>query len=203
MAKSKEETVIPVEWLLAYCDKWIDNAHVVETISHMLTQFFIETGAPLYASQVNDELHKKYLNCFSGKKKNTKPPKNEKDISLALIDAKKYVEKLKDQVWQASRDNYLKMWDEIFQLEELQSLIAEYGNQRHTTFNRYIVCNIIYMLNLNRIFKKQIPAAHLALLLENSKDCSQSKQLGRTVEDMDLKNAVMNIINKYKELKKR
>ena len=82
--------------------------------------------------------------------------------------------------WKA---NYMKMWDEILELQEVKENLYKPGKQQGTNFNRYLVCNIIYYLDSCGAYSEDYNASAMTKALVNDKESSLRKQLGKAPSD--------------------
>jgi len=61
-------------------------------------------------------------------------------------DVLNYVGQLTENVKQEWKAKYATLWKNILNLPEVEAKVMEYGKQKNTTFNKYVVGNIIHML---------------------------------------------------------
>ncbi len=94
-----------------------------------------------------------------------------------------YVSSLSGQVADAWKSRYMKMWEDILDLEVVAADVYNPGKQQGTNFNRNLVANIIHYLG-NRSRKedcvyKDYNAAQYTEKLEGDKDHSVRAALGQ------------------------
>lgn len=186
---------IPIEWLLDYAEKWVDNADVINTIERILSRYCMERGDCDLALRLSDEMRGKAMRNYLNRQTRRKEPEmDEKSTEWALADARRYVMKLKGLVsaeW--GEEKYAALWNAIFQLNAVREQIAAYGKQKNTTFNRYLVCNIICVLKNKSVFKPGTSDSTIAKYLEGTDQTSKREQVG-TMPPRELKNAVSEVI---------
>lgn len=122
------------------------------------------------------------------------------DVEKATQAALEYVGRLKEMVSTEWRERYLELFRRIFALPEVRVAIAVVGRQQGTTFNRNLVANCVQLvLQENDIFLPTANPSRMAERLENNKDHSVKAALGVVPPDMELKDAVKEVIKESKK----
>lgn len=105
-----------------------------------------------------------------------------------------YVSCINSIVNDDKKSGYMKMWNDILDLQVVADRVYDPGKQKGTNFNRNLVANIIHYLNNQKIFNEYVPA-HISTLLEGSSDHSVRGELGKDPSD----DAIVSRLNRYFE----
>lgn len=105
-----------------------------------------------------------------------------------------YVSCLTSIVNDDKKSGYLKMWNDILDIQVVSDKIYDPGRQQGTAFNRNLVANIIHYLNGQKLFSEYVPS-HIAELLEGSSDHSVRGELGKDPSD----ESIVSRLNRYFE----
>lgn len=105
-----------------------------------------------------------------------------------------YVSRINSIVNDDKKSGYMKMWNDILELQVVADKIYDPGKQQGTNFNRNLVANVIHYLNNQNIFRDYVPA-HISTLLEGSSEHSVRGELGKDPSD----DAIVSRLNRYFE----
>lgn len=105
----------------------------------------------------------------------------------------KYVSRVLPQLHNEAKGYFMRLWDDILSLPEVEERIYNPGNQKGTFFNRDLVANILYHLRTHKIYKEvyrdDYNGAALCKALEG--DCDHSvKHALREEPPLDVRKAV-------------
>ena len=89
---------------------------------------------------------------------------------------------------------YLKVWDEILDLDIVAAKVYDPGKQQGTVFNRNLVANIICYLGQKGAFKSPYNASLMARLLAGDSDNSVRAALGKSPDEK-----IVSRLNRYFE----
>ena len=90
-----------------------------------------------------------------------------------------YVCRIQRYVSDEWKSRYIKMWEEILNLEIIAKEVYTPGKQQGTDFNRNLVANIIHFLDSQKVYKETYNASAIAIALEGDKDHSVRGALGK------------------------
>lgn len=65
----------------------------------------------------------------------------------------KYVSRVLPLLHDQSKGYFMRLWDDILSLPEVEGKVYDPGNQKGTFFNRDLVANILYHLRVHKIYK--------------------------------------------------
>ena len=103
------------------------------------------------------------------------------DTRLVKAEILNYVSRVRPLLVDEAKSDYVKMWDDILNLREVEALIYKPGKQKSTNFNRDLVAQILYHLRLQKIYKvayrQDYNASAMAKALEQDKDHSVRRAL--------------------------
>ncbi len=83
-----------------------------------------------------------------------------------------YVSCLRPLLSDEWKSRYLKVWEDILNLDIVAAIVYEPGKQQGTNFNRNLVANIIYYLDGQGAYKDKYNATTMTFKLEGDKDHS-------------------------------
>ena len=112
-----------------------------------------------------------------------------------LANIKAYVMKVKDLLsadW--TEHAYEALWDKILALPSVKAVVKVVGKQKHTTFNRKLVANILHLMMQKGVFSPSATNQAMAEALEGTKDHSVRAEVGTAIEDRAIKAAVERLI---------
>ena len=75
------------------------------------------------------------------------------DTRLVKAEILSYVSRVRSLLTDEAKDDYLKIWEDILSLPEVEALVYNRGKQKGTNFNRDLVAQILYHLRLHKIYK--------------------------------------------------
>ena len=110
-----------------------------------------------------------------------------------------YVGRLMPVVAADFRDNFCRIWQEIFEQESVSRVIYERGSQKGTVFNRNLVAHISHMMVIGGVILKNTSDVRMAELLEPEKGRNHSVRgaLAVSPDDKQVKKAVFDVLEKY------
>lgn len=116
----------------------------------------------------------------SSSKSNLKPEtlKLEPGIACTPIrtEIMNYVSRVRPLLIDEAKSDYMKVWEDILDLREVEALVYKPGKQKGTNFNRDLVANILYFLRNWKIYrvvyKQDYNGAALTEALEGDKEHS-------------------------------
>ena len=105
----------------------------------------------------------------------------------------KYVSRVLPLLHDQAKGYFMRLWDDILSLPEVEERIYNPGNQKGTYFNRDLVANILYHLRAYKIYKEvyrdDYNGAALCKALEGDRDHSVKHAL-REEPPLDVRKAV-------------
>lgn len=105
----------------------------------------------------------------------------------------KYVSRVLPLLHEEAKGYFMRLWDDILNLPEVETKVYNPGNQMGTIFNRDLVANILYHLRIHRIYKvvyrDDYNGAALCEALEGDRDHSVKHAL-RDEPPFDVREAV-------------
>lgn len=107
-----------------------------------------------------------------------------------------YVSCLRPHVVQDKRDQFMKLWDSILSLPEVEKDLYDPGKQQNTNFNRNLVANIIHYLHYFGFYDTLYNAASLTYALEADKDHPVRRALGQ-YPSYEVADAVKKLVKEF------
>lgn len=105
----------------------------------------------------------------------------------------KYVSRVLPLLNDQSKGYFMRLWDDILSLPEVEGTVYDPGNQKDTFFNRDLVANILYHLRTQKIYKvvyrDNYNGAAMCEALEGDRDHSVKHAL-RDEPPLDVREAV-------------
>lgn len=101
------------------------------------------------------------------------------DKSAIRAEILAYVKRIQIYVSDDWKSRYIKMWEDILDLEVVAKNVYNPGKQQGTDFNRNLVANIIHYLDSQHLYKGNYNASTMAMALEGDKDHSVRGALGK------------------------
>ena len=113
----------------------------------------------------------------------------------------KYVSRVLPLLHDQAKGYFMRLWDDILSLPEVESKVYDPGNQKGTFFNRDLVANILYHLRVHKIYKvvyrDDYNGAAICEALEGDRDHSVKHAL-REEPPQNIRAAVDNLLkDKY------
>ena len=103
-------------------------------------------------------------------------PEEDIDITPIRTEILNYVSRVRPLLKDEAKSTFMKMWEDILALPEVESKVYKPGNQWGTNFNRDLVANILYYLRNRKIYavvyKDNYNGAAMCEALEGDKDHS-------------------------------
>lgn len=116
------------------------------------------------------------------------------DKSVIRSEILDYVSRIKRYVCDDRKSHYMKMWEEILDINIIAKVVYDPGRQQGTDFNRNLVANIIHFMDSQKIYKDDYNASTMAIALEGDKDHSVRGALGK-----DPDSAIVSRLKRYFE----
>lgn len=103
-------------------------------------------------------------------------PEENIDITPIRTEILNYVSRVRPLLIDEAKSDYMKVWEDILDLREVEALVYKPGKQKGTNFNRDLVANILYFLRNWKIYrvvyKQDYNGAALTEALEQDKEHS-------------------------------
>lgn len=103
-------------------------------------------------------------------------PEEKIDITPIRIEILNYVSRVRPLLTDEAKGTFMKMWEDIIALPEVESMVYKPGKQWGTNFNRDLVANILYYLRTRKIYrvvyKDNYNGAAMCEALEGNRDHS-------------------------------
>ena len=80
-------------------------------------------------------------------------PEENIDITPIRTEILNYVSRVRPLLTDDAKSSFMKIWEDILALPEVEALVYNPGKQRGTNFNRDLVANILYHLRERKIYK--------------------------------------------------
>lgn len=151
-----------------------------------------------YVENYNPNATTVIVNHCDGKKKGVTPEeKGQEELHKLSLkkDIKNYVGKLSQYVSNEWKNRYNTLWETILNLPQVSADVYTSGKQQ-AKFNRNLIANIICMM-IGKGIITETNKAKLTKALEGNKENSVRAQLAFEVADKDMKQAIVNVIDKY------
>ncbi len=113
----------------------------------------------------------------------TKKPDDQIDTMPIRTEILNYISSIRPLLKDEWKSGYMKMWEDILDLDIIKEQVYYPGRQQKTNFNRNLVANIIHYLNGCGAYKNDYNAAQMALALEGDKDHPVRAALGKAPSD--------------------
>lgn len=128
-------------------------------------------------------------------------PEENIDCTPIRTEILNYVSRVRPKLIDDAKSDYMKVWEDILDLREVEALVYKPGKQKGTNFNRDLVANILYYLRhwkiYSEIYKQDYNGAALAEALEQDKDHSVKHAL-RDDPPQEIRDAIDRLLkNKY------
>ncbi len=123
------------------------------------------------------------------------------DITPIRTEILTYVSRVRPLLTDEAKSIFMKMWEDILDLPEVETLVYKQGKQWGTNFNRDLVANILYHLRTRKIYKvvykDNYNGAAMCEALEGDRDHSVKHAL-RNDPAKDIREAVDKLLkDKY------
>ena len=120
-------------------------------------------------------------------------PEENIDITPIRKEILNYVSRVRTLLTDEAKSTFMKMWEDILALPEVENKVYKPGKQWGTNFNRDLVANILYYLRTRKIYsvvyKDNYNGAAMAESLEGDRDHSVKHAL-REDPAMDVRDAI-------------
>ena len=128
-------------------------------------------------------------------------PEENIDITPIRAEILNYVSRVRTLLTDEAKSTFMKMWEDILSLPEVESKVYKHGKQWGTNFNRDLVANILYYLRTRKIYsvvyKDNYNGAAMCEALEGDRDHSVKHAL-REDPPKDVREAIDALLkNKY------
>lgn len=115
------------------------------------------------------------------------------DTALIRTEILNYVSRVRPLLFDEAKSTFMKMWEDILALPEVESKVYSHGKQWGTNFHRDLVANILFHLRARKIYKvvykDNYNGAAMAEALEGDRDHSVKHAL-REEPPVDVREAV-------------
>ena len=147
----------------------------------------------------------KFQDSSSQKKSDLKPgslnPEPNIDTEPIRLEILAYVSRVRPLLTDEAKSTFMKMWEDILALPEVENKVYKPGKQWGTNFNRDLVANILYYLRSRKIYKvvykDNYNGAAMCEALEGNRDHSVKHAL-RDNPPMDVREAIDKLLkDKY------
>lgn len=108
---------------------------------------------------------------------------SEIDITPIRTEILNYVSCLRPLLKDEWKSNYMKLWEDILNLDVIADAVYNAGKQQDTNFNRALVANIIHYLGGRNIFKDAYSPTAMVMALEGDKDHTVRGPLAKDPSD--------------------
>ena len=133
---------------------------------------------------------------------NMKEPEVNIDITPIRTEILNYVSRVRPLLTEDAKSTFMKMWEDILSLPEVESKVYKAGKQWGTNFHRDLVANILYHLRSRKIYavvyRDNYNGAALAEKLEGDKEHSVKHAL-RSEPPQDVRDAIDDMLKKKYE----
>lgn len=154
---------------------------------------FIKIGTAYNVNPNATEVHNTFIigakegkDAIAEATKNTTPstdatlykgePEEKTDCTPIRTEILNYVSRVRPLLIDEAKSDYMKVWEDILDLREVEAVVYRPGKQKGTNFNRDLVANILYYLRRWKIYrvvyKQDYNGAALAEALEQDKEHS-------------------------------
>ncbi len=126
-------------------------------------------------------------------------PEEKIDCAPIRTEILNYVSRVRPLLTDEAKSHFMKMWEDILSLPEVESKVYKPGKQWGTDFHRDLVANILYHLRLRKIYavvyRDDYNGAALAEKLEGNKEHSVKHAL-RSEPPKDVRDAIDELLKK-------
>ena len=130
-------------------------------------------------------------------------PEPDTDCTPIRTEILKYVSRVRPLLIDEAKSDFMKVWEDILDLREVESLVYKPGKQKGTNFNRDLVANILYFLRHWKIYrvvyKQDYNGAALTEALEQDKEHSVKHAL-RDDPPQPIRDAITAMMKRKHEL---
>ncbi len=172
----------------------IDTAYNVNPAATVVNNTFNISSGKEAASAVKEALGRKSASSYEHKLK----PEEKIDITPIRTEIMNYVSCVRPLLNDDYKSKFMKLWEDILNLPEVENKVYQKGKQQGTNFNRDLVANILYHLRERKIYrnvyKDNYNGAAIAQALEGDKDHSVKHAL-RAEPPKDVRDAVDKLLN--------
>lgn len=120
-------------------------------------------------------------------------PEENVDITPIRTEILNYVSRVRPLLTDEAKSTFMKMWEDILNLPEVETMVYNPGKQWGTNFHRALVANILYYLRHRKIYKvvykDNYNGAAMAEALEGDRDHSVKHAL-REEPPVDVRKAI-------------
>ena len=128
-----------------------------------------------------------------------KEPEENIDITPIRTEILNYVSRVRPLLTEDAKSTFMKMWEDILSLPEVESKVYKAGKQWGTNFHHDLVANILYHLRSRKIYavvyRDNYNGAALAEMLEGDKEHSVKHAL-RSEPPQDVRDAIDDMLKK-------
>lgn len=167
----------------------IGTAYNVNPAATKVENTFIIGNSKEVAVAVKEAMGTKAASPFD----RMKEPEEDIDCTPIRTEILNYVSRVRPLLTDEAKSSFMKMWEDILALPEVESKVYKAGKQWGTNFNRDLVANILYHLRTRKIYalvyKDNYNGAALAEALEGDKEHSVKHAL-RDEPPVDVREAV-------------
>ena len=130
-------------------------------------------------------------------------PEPDTDCTPIRTEILKYVSRVRPLLIDEAKSDFMKVWEDILDLREVEALVYKSGKQKGTNFNRDLVANILYFLRnwkiYRVIYKQDYNGAALTEALEQDKEHSVKHAL-RDDPPQPIRDAITAMMKRKHEL---
>ena len=120
-----------------------------------------------------------------------------KDVTVAKTAILKYVDRIAFKLKPEWMQGWHRFWEGLLNIDVIEKEICKISKQQGTTFNRMLICNIIYYLGKNHFFKDKYHPSDMARALEgNDQQSIRSHGLNMPPGDI-IRKRIDNYIENY------
>lgn len=174
----------------------IDKAYNVNPAATVVNNTFNISSGHEAADAVKEALGVKPTSPFN----RMREPMENIDHTPIRTEILNYVSRVRPLLTDEAKSNFMKMWEDILALPEVESKVYKPGKQWGTNFHRDLVANILYHLRTHKIYKvvykDNYNGAAMAEALEGNRDHSVKHAL-RDEPPVDVREAVDKLLKKY------
>jgi hypothetical protein len=174
----------------------IDTAYNVNPAAKEVNNTFI-IGAKEGKEAIAEALCTKNATFYMGE------PEEKIDCMPIRKEILNYVSRVRPLLTDEAKSDYMKVWEDILDLREVEALVYKPGKQKGTNFNRDLVANILYFLRNWKIYrvvyKQDYNGAALTEALEQDKEHSVKHAL-RDDPPQDIRDAITAMMKRKHEL---
>lgn len=150
----------------------IDKAYNVNPAATVVNNTFNISSGHEATAAVKEALDAKPASPFD----RLREPEENIDITPIRTEILNYVSRVRPLLTDEAKSTFMKMWEDILSLPEVESKVYKPGKQWGTNFHRNLVANILYHLREHKIYKvvyrDNYNGAAMAEALEGDRDHS-------------------------------